>query len=300
MKGMDRVGRGTPPARVDRPRRPSNHRHPVPSSVAAACLALALAACACAALPARGHYALVNGIRIYYEIHGRGRPLLLLHGGAGDGRQFSNQVPAFSKSFRVIVPDERAQGRSADGPGPLTYHGMAEDVVALLDHLGIRRADVMGWSDGGIIGLDLAIHHPERIDHLVTFGANFHPAGLKSDDREWLSGANAESFGPGSRSEYEKLSPDPGHWETAMNKILAMWRTQPRFALEQLHSIRARTLIAAGDRDLVQPAHTDSLARAIPGARLWIVPDASHGAMLERPELVNRTVLAFLDDRTLP
>jgi len=264
-----------------------------------ACL-LAAAAGACSGVPAPGHYARVNGIRLYYEIHGRGRPLLLLHGGAGDGRQFSNQVPVFSRSFRVVVPDERAQGRSTDGPGPLTYHTMAEDVVALMDHLRMKRADVMGWSDGGIIGLDIAIHHPERIEHLVTFGANYNPGGLRSDEQAWLSTANAQSFGDGSRTEYEKRSPDPGHWETAMNKILAMWRTQPNFTLAQLRSIRARTMIAAGDRDLVQPAHTDTLARAIPGARLWIVPDASHGAMLERPDLVNRTVLAFLEDRPPP
>src|SRR5206468_5311359 len=113
------------------------------------------------------------------------------------------------------------------------------------------RVDVMGWSDGGIIGLDLAIHHPERIDHLVTLGANYSPDGLKADELTWLSTANAESFGDGSKTAYQRQSPDPGHWETAMNKIIAMWRTQPRFTLEQLHAIRARTLVVAGDRDLV-------------------------------------------------
>ncbi len=267
--------------------------------IAAALLGTAQLA-ACSRLPFHSHTVKLGDIRVYYEVHGHGKPLLLLHGGAGDGRQFSNQVPAFEKKFRVIVPDERAQGRTTDGAGPLTYHVMAEDMIALMDHLHLERVDIMGWSDGGIIGLDLAIHHPDRIAHLVTFGANFHPAGLRDDDREWQATASAESFGPDSKTAYEKQNPDPGHWEIAMNKVLDMWRTEPRMSLAELASIRAKTLICAGNRDLIKPAHTDSLARAIPGAWLWIVPDASHSAMMEHPELVNRVVLAFLADRALP
>src|SRR5690242_12301102 len=117
----------------------------------AAALVLACALGACAEPSGEGHIARVHGIRMYYEVHGR----------AGDGRQFSHQVPDFARQFRVIVPDLRAQGRSTDGPGALTYHGMAEDVLALMNHLHVRRANVMGWSDGGIVGLDLAIHHPD-------------------------------------------------------------------------------------------------------------------------------------------
>jgi pimeloyl-ACP methyl ester carboxylesterase len=236
----------------------------------------------------------LRGIRLYYELEGAGPPLLLLHGGAGNGMQFSNQRRDFARAHRLIVPDCRAQGRTTDRPGPLTYHDMAEDMAALLDSLHVQRVDVMGWSDGGAIGLDLAIHHPERIAHLVTFGANFSPEGLNAPDVEWNRTATADSFGTGTRVSWTALNPEPQHYREAMDKILDMWRTQPRFTLAELAGIRARTLICVGDHDLIRRDHTDSLVRAIPGAELWVVPGASHSAMLERPDLVNPRVLAFL------
>jgi pimeloyl-ACP methyl ester carboxylesterase len=272
---------------------PAPARGPWPIARAVPAAALALLA-ACAGVPSRGHYALVNGIRVYYEVHGHGPPLFLLHGGGGSGEQFARQVPALSRHFRLILPDARAQGRTEDGPGPLTYHGMAEDVVALMDKLRIARADVMGWSDGGIVGLDLAIHHPERVDRLVSLGANFTPEGVTQESADWLEGANAGSFGPAARARYQRVAPDPDHFETAMNKLLAMWRAEPKFTLIELHSIRARTLIVAGERDDIREDHTRALAAAIPGARLWIVPGGTHTVMLDQPDLVNRTVLQFL------
>ncbi len=266
----------------------------VPARAPAALLCvLALCLPACGRAPA-GHHAAVRGIRMYYVTCGRGPALVLLHGGTGDGTQFTKQIPAFERTHRLIIPDLTAQGRTSDRPGPLTYHAMAEDVAALLDRLNVRDCDVMGWSDGGIAGLDLAIHHPARVRHLVTFGANFRPDGLNPDDVQWAATASAASFGPATKLNYEKLAPDPSHYEIAMDKILAMWRTQPNFTPAELHGIRARTMVVAGEHDVVRREHTEALARAIPGARLWIVPGASHGAMLEQPGLVNRTVLEFL------
>ncbi len=236
----------------------------------------------------------LRGISLYYELEGAGPPLLLLHGGAGNGMQFSNQRRDFARAHRLIVPDCRAQGRTTDRPGPLTYHDMAEDMAALLDSLHVERVDVMGWSDGGDIGLDLAIHHPERIAHLVTFGANFGPGGLNAPDVQWNRTATADSFGTGTRVSWTALNPEPEHYREAMNKILDLWRTEPRFTAAELGAIRARTLVCVGEHDLIRPDHTDSLVRAIPGAEKWVVPGASHSAMLERPDLVNPRVLAFL------
>jgi pimeloyl-ACP methyl ester carboxylesterase len=259
-------------------------------SLATAALVLAQPA----ATPSHGHTAEIRGLRMYYETYGAGSPLLLIHGGAGNGMQFEKQIPAFAPHHLLILPDCRAQGRTTDRPGPLTYHDMAEDMIALLDHLQLSQVDVMGWSDGGVIGLDMAIHHPGRVRHLVTFGANFSPDGLNPEDVKWNQTATADSFGPGMRLIWTRLNPEPKHYEEAMNKILEMWRTEPRFTMAQLHSIHAKTLICAGEHDLIRPAHTKALAQAIPGATMWIVPDASHGAMLERPEVVNPRVLKFL------
>ena len=165
-----------------------------PLAALAQALAIAMAAALACASPdvataapntPQGRYANVNGIRMYYVVRGEGPVLVLLHGGGGSGEQFGRQVPAFEKHFRLVVPDMCAQGRTSDRSGPLTYHAMAEDVIALMNLLGVKRFDVMGWSDGGDTGLDLAIHHPDRLRRLVTFGANFSPSGLNPADVAW-------------------------------------------------------------------------------------------------------------------
>jgi pimeloyl-ACP methyl ester carboxylesterase len=259
-----------------------------------ALLLLAQPGAAGTAAPPPGHFVAVRGIRMYVEETGHGRPLLLLHGGAGSGAQFAAQVPFFARRFRVIVPDACAQGRTSDRPGPLSYHEMAEDVVALLDSLHVRRADVVGWSDGGVVGLDLAIHHPDRLRRLVTFGANFRPDGLNPSDVAWADSATVADFGPDMRRFYVSVAPDSTHYEAAMQKILDLWRSQPNFTLEQLGRIRTPTLIAAGEHDVVRREHTDALARAIPGAREWIVPGASHSVLQEEPAVANPRILEFL------
>jgi pimeloyl-ACP methyl ester carboxylesterase len=241
-----------------------------------------------------GHYAELNGIRMYYEVRGAGPVLVLLHGGAGNGEQFTRQIPDFEKHFRLVIPDMCAQGRTTDRPGPLTYHAMAEDVIALMDRLGVKRFDIMGWSDGGNTGLDLAIHHPDRLRRLVTFGANSSPDGLNPADVAWNDTATVAAFGDGMRQGWTRMSPEPGHYEAAMSKIIVLWRTLPRFTTAELHSIRARVLVCAGDHDLIRRDHTEALARAIPGAQVWIVPGASHSAMQEKPREVNARVIEFL------
>ena len=269
------------------------------STIAAFVLTLLVGPTLCSAAPAasgaaEAHRVPIRGITMYYETEGQGPPLLLLHGGAGNGMQFDKQRPEFAKSHRLIVPDSRAQGRSTDRPGPLTYHDMAEDVIALMDTLKLKRADVMGWSDGGCIGLDLAIHHPDRIVHLVTFGANATPEGMQAADRQWAQTATADSFGTGMEQGWKALNPEPSHYKDAMEKVLMMWRTEPQITRAQLAGIRARVLICAGEHDVVLPEHTSMLAATIPHAELWTVPGASHSAMLERPDLVNPRVLEFL------
>ena len=253
-----------------------------------------VALCLAGSTTAFGDYAEINHFRMYYEIRGKGPVLVLLHGGAGNGMQFEKQIPTLGQHFRLVIPDMRAQGRSGDNEFPLTYHGMAEDVNVLMSHLGVQRFDVLGWSDGGISGIDLAIHHPSRVNHLITFGANFSTNGVQAQDAAWVDTATVSAFGNEMRVGWMALSPEPGNYDVAMAKILRMWKNEPSFTQKQLGSIRAKTLICAGEHDLIRRDHTEALAKAIPKADLWIVPGASHGAIQEKPEEVNAKVLEFL------
>src|SRR5438093_4168471 len=231
-----------------------------PLAALAQALAIAMAAALACASPdvataapntPQGRYANVNGIRMYYVVRGEGPVLVLLHGGGGSGEQFGRQVPAFEKHFRLVVPDMCAQGRTSDRSVPLTYHAMAEDVIALMNALGVKRFDVMGWSDGGVTGIDLAIHHPDRLRRLVTFGANFSPTGLNPPDVAWNDTATVSAFGDGMREGWTKLSPEPAHYELAMSKIIRMWKTQPRFTRQELGAIQAKVLVCAGEHDVI-------------------------------------------------
>src|SRR5215212_6530345 len=121
----------------------------------------------------------LNGADIYYEVYGAGDPVVLVHGGGGSGRNFVNQVPALvDAGYQVIVIDSRGHGHSSHGPDPLSYELLASDVLGVMDHLGIDKADLVGWSDGAIIALELGIHHPERLNKVVAYGANFVPEGI--------------------------------------------------------------------------------------------------------------------------
>lgn len=231
-------------------------------------------------------YAAVNGLNMYYEVHGDGPPLLLLHGGAGSIPE--KWVPFFSPAFRVIAPEQMGHGRTADAPDrPFHYHDMAEDTVELMRRLEIEDAVIVGYSDGGIIGLDIAIHHPERVAKLVITGSNTRTDGYSAEAQ-----ASARTFDPAEEpvsDSYARLSPDgAGHWPIVLGRLQRMWVTEPVFSRLDLESIRARTLVIVGDADIVTPEHAVEMFRTIPDAQLCVVPGAGHGAM------PRETVLAFL------
>lgn len=255
---------------------------------------VAVAAPAVAALLFGGHYLNLRGLRVYYEEHGEGPALILLHGGTGNGSQFAKQVPAFETRYHVIVPDARAQGRTGDLPGPLTYAQEGEDVVALMDALHLRTASIVGWSDGGVAGLEVAAHHPERVTHLVAIGANTRSDGVEPWALAWLKTATPDSLGPETEKAYRARAPDPGHYREAMAKLLAMWAKDSDLTPELLSHIRAKTLIVAGEHDLVRRDHTEEFAKSIPGATVWIVPGAEHDVMIAHADLVNPKVIEFL------
>ena len=233
-------------------------------------------------------YAAVNGLSMYYEVHGAGPPLLLLHGGTGSIP--ATWIPYFSEQFQVIATEQMGHGRTADLlDRPFHYHDMAEDTVGLMRQLGIESAVVVGYSDGGIIGLDMAIHHPERVTKLAVTGANSHTHGYTAENLEWVRTFDPDDL-PASEA-YALLSSDGAdHWPILLGRLKPMWIAEPSFTSEELQSIRAPTLIIIGDGDIVTPEHAVEMFRTIPDAQLCVVPHAGHGVMPKE------TILTFLQE----
>jgi pimeloyl-ACP methyl ester carboxylesterase len=233
-------------------------------------------------------YAAVNGLNMHYEVHGDGPPLLLLHGGSGSAEYFLTTIPYFAPHFRVVAVEQMGHGRTADRVNrPFHYHDMAEDTVELLRQLGVDSADVVGYSDGGIIGLDMAIHHAKRVKRLAVTGANARTDGYSAENLEWVHTLDPDKH-PVSDA-YRRLSPDGvDHWPTVIGRLKPMWAAEPSFTREQLRSIKAPTLIIIGDADIVTPEHATEMFRAIPASQLCVVPHAGHGVMPKE------TILSFL------
>ena len=188
----------------------------------------------------------------------------------------------------MIAPEQMGHGRTADRiDREFHYHDMAEDTIDLMRHLEIGRAVVVGYSDGGIIGLDMAVHHPERVGKLAVTGANSRFDGYTAANQEYV-----RSFDPAHEpvdDGYARLSPDgAGHWPVFLARLKAMWTAEPALTDEELRRIDVPTLLVIGDRDIVTPEHAVEMWRAIPGSQLCVVPNAEHGVM------PRETVLAFL------
>jgi pimeloyl-ACP methyl ester carboxylesterase len=196
--------------------------------------------------------------------------------------------------YRVIAMDSRGHGRSTMSDAPLSYDLMAQDVLGLLDRLEISKVYIVGWSDGGIIGLDLAMTHPDRLAGLFAFGANADVSGLKE------GAATTAVFGAylaRAAQEYRALSPTPRQWEGFSAAVTKMWETLPAFTRSELASIKVPTTIADGEFDEgIKRTHEEYMAQAIPGARLVILPNVSHFAMLQDPHAFNAAVLRFLNE----
>jgi pimeloyl-ACP methyl ester carboxylesterase len=237
-----------------------------------------------------GRYADVNGVRIYYETYGTGRPVLVLHGGTAFIESMHFQITALAQNRLVVAPDSRGHGRSYDGELPMSYGLMADDMLALADRLGLDRFDVVGWSDGGIIGLDLAMHHPERVGRVVAIGANYDSEGLSDELWNHIDDLMADA-----RRFYRLVAPMPARWPILRDKVVAMWRTQPHYTASDLAGIAAPTLLIVGEFDDIKPEHTDRLTAAISGARQLVVKGATHMAPIEQPATVNAAIRDFLD-----
>jgi len=234
----------------------------------------------------------VNDIEMYYAVYGAGDPPILLHGGLGHSDVWGNQIPALAAHFKVIAADSRGHGRSTRSAQPYSYALMASDVVALMDHLKIDKASILGWSDGGIIGLDIAINHPERLNKLFAFGANTNVAGLRSDIADSVV---FNKYIEVAGQDYARLSKTPTEYDAFVKQIGEMWATQPDYKPAQLAKIGVPVAIADGEHDeAIRQEHDVEMANAIPGAKLVILKGVSHFAFLQKPDEFNQAVLDFL------
>jgi pimeloyl-ACP methyl ester carboxylesterase len=238
-----------------------------------------------------GH-APVNGISIWYATFGSGPPVILLHGGLANSDYWGHQVPTLARSHRVIVMDSRGHGRSTRDGRPYGYTLMASDVIRLMDFLGVPQAAVVGWSDGAIIGLSLAMSHPARVLRLFAFAANSDPSGVKDVDKSPVFSA----FIARAEKEYEALSATPKEYKNFVAEISAMWATQPNWTTADLAGIKVRTWIVDADHDeAIKRENTEFMAREIPNAGLLLQPEVSHFSMLQAPGQFGDDVLRFLE-----
>jgi pimeloyl-ACP methyl ester carboxylesterase len=226
-----------------------------------------------------GKYIDVRGIKMYYEMYGEGKPLLMIHGNGGSITAFEHNIPYFSKKYQVIALDSRAHGKTIDPGDSLSFEMMADDEAAFLDALHIDSAYVIGWSDGGINAILLAMRHPEKVIKFVSTGANLWPdstaliPSLWKDEKNTFDKTDARNMNAAQKNKW---------------KIFLLDWYQPNISLQQLHSIKCPALIVGGDHDLIRVEHTVLIAQNIPKAYLWILPNSGHATLIEHKDEFNK------------
>jgi pimeloyl-ACP methyl ester carboxylesterase len=234
-----------------------------------------------AAQPTRWNRANINGHKMYYAVRGSGPTLVFLHGGGDSGEHsFARQLDVFSEHHQIVAPDQVGQGRTPEVPGELSYTAMMEDTASLLRMLKLRRVDVVGFSDGGILALMLAVRHPELVHRLVISGVNIAPEGLRPEDLEELRAT-------------QTAKP-----KTIDEKLARLWFTSPTEAelnLGLLTNISQPVLLISGDRDAITLEHTLKIFHALPDAQLCVLPGTDHATFSGRSEWINPIINVFLN-----
>ncbi|MBS1669619.1 MAG: alpha/beta hydrolase [Bacteroidetes bacterium] len=235
--------------------------------------------------PAAGKYYDIRGFKMYCETYGEGQPVLIIHGNGGSINNFIYQIPYFAQKYKVIIADSRAQGKSKDDGDSLSYEMMADDYAALLSAMKIDSVDVIGWSDGGINGLLLAIRHPEKVKKLAVTGANLGPdeTAVNQDVEDMITPMYKSIKNKSNKSAEEKAQ-----W-----KLLHLLVDEPHIPLADLNSIKCPTLVIGGDHDILKPAHTLLIFQNIPNAYLWILPNSGHSTPIVYKDDFNKNVDLF-------
>lgn len=230
-----------------------------------------------------GKFLKLKNTDLYYEIYGEGEPLILLHGNSGSIKEFYQQIPTLSQQYKVIAIDTRGQGKSTDtSKSDFTYKIFADDVKALVDELGLKKVNIVGWSDGGNTGLEFALKYPDHLNKLVTIGANTFPEGV---DERLFNNMKAQLQVLQAENNPERLN------EMRLVKIMLK---EPNISNGSLHKIQNPVLVIAGENDVIKKEHTEMMAKQIPNAELKIYKNATHFIPFENPEELNKDILEFL------
>ncbi len=244
-----------------------------------------------------GEYVQLGAVKTWYEEHGSGQPLLLLHGGLVDARWFEPNLAPLAERFHVYVPERRGHGHTPDVPGPITYQLMADDTIAFLETVVGEAADLVGHSDGAFVAMLVAMQRPELVNRLVMISGGFNKSGEAMPDMEWDVDQIAQFLGPA----YGEVSPDGiDHFTVVATKIGDMAAVEPDLQASELAQVTQRTLVMFSDDDLVTLTHSVEMYDALPDAELAVVPGTSHFLTQEKPHLVNAIVLDFLTNEPVP
>jgi pimeloyl-ACP methyl ester carboxylesterase len=243
-------------------------------------------------------YVDLDGVRTWYDESGAGEPLVLLHPGGGgvDSRAFAPNLGALAANFRVFTPERRGHGRTPDVEGPITFEEMAQDMARFLELVVGGPARVLGVSDGAVVALLLARRRPELVTRLAFVAGVFHHRGW------WPQAIDPDNEPPAFlKDSYAELSPDgAAHYDVIVEKLAHAHQVEPSLTLEDLETIPCRTLVMLGDDDEVRLEHGIALYGALPDAELAVIPGASHGLLVEKPELCNTILVDFLSNDPQP
>ena len=231
-----------------------------------------------------GKYVDANGIKIYYEEYGQGQPLLLLHGNSESIQSFRQQIPEFSKHYRVIAVDTRGQGKSSENGMTYSYDLFADDMNALLNILNIDSANILGWSDGGNTGLIMAMKYPKKVKRLVTMGANVFIDNSVVD--KWVFKELHKQL--------KEMKNDTAYADRNRVRLINLLLTEPKHNFEELKIISSPVLVLAGEKDVIKENHTRSIAQNIRNSKLIIAPKETHYYPAENSKAFNETIIEFL------
>ena len=239
-------------------------------------------------------FANINGIEMYYATYGKGEPILFIHSGLGHGDIFGYQVVDFMKTNLVIIADSRGHGRSTRNEAPFGYDLMSSDYLGLLDHLSIKSVDLVGWSDGGIIGINIAMNNPERVRKVFAHAANVTTDGVNPTV---MQNKVFNDFINRNGEDYKRMSKTPDQYDDFVAQISKMWDTQPNWSAEMLGKIKTPIAVVIGEHDeAVLIPHTEKMAQMIPGSKLIILKGVSHFAPVQDPEGYNAAIRKFFSE----